>query len=169
MRIPIGDIFFLSLRLTVAASFVLYFGLVYGFLLCCGANFLNNLVMKLCFGLEALHAVDELFILDDERNVANIVSAIILEKTDIDKLEAQLYAQAGRFFRTQAKLVKVMGKYYYKRMDEAEYNSKKQRFCQRIASIATEQELVDLMAREQQIRDPLDQVQYKTIFIENFG
>jgi hypothetical protein len=92
MRIPIGDVFFLSLRLTIAASFVLYFGILYGFLLSCFANFLNNLVMKVFFDLEALHAVDELFILDDEKNVANIVSAIILEKTDIEKLEAQLYA-----------------------------------------------------------------------------
>jgi len=88
MRIPIGDVFFLSLRLTIAASFVIYLGFIYGFILSCAANFINNLVMKLFFGIEALSAVDELFILDDEKNVANIVSAIILEKTDIDKLES---------------------------------------------------------------------------------
>jgi hypothetical protein len=86
MKLPIGDVFFLSLRMTVAAGLLYIYGFVYGFLLCCFANLVNYYVMKWFFGLEALSAVDELFILDDDKNVANIVSAIILEKCDIEQL-----------------------------------------------------------------------------------
>lgn len=99
--------------MTVAATIFYQFGILYGFLICCVLNLINYYVMKFGFGLEALSAVDELFILDDEKNVANIVSAAILEKCDIEKLKTQLFSKADRFFRTRAKLVKVMGKYYY--------------------------------------------------------
>jgi hypothetical protein len=74
MRLNITDLFFLSLRMTIAATLFYNLGFLYGFLSCCALNLLNFYVMKLCFGMEALAAVDELFILDDEKNVANIVS-----------------------------------------------------------------------------------------------
>ena len=74
MKLPIADVFFLSLRMTVACYLFYSFGWIAGFLICCTLNLVNNLLMKLLFGLEALSAVDDLFILDDDKNVANIVS-----------------------------------------------------------------------------------------------
>jgi len=71
-------------------------------------------------------------------------------------------------FRARAKLVKVMGKYYYKRMEEEEFRQKFPRFCQQQDGVHTEQQLADFLAKEQCLRDPYDQVQYKFIFIPNY-
>ena len=79
-----------------------------------------------------------------------------------------MYAKAVKLFRARAKLVKVMGKYYYKRMDPEEFKVKFPKFCQIQDGIHNEQELADFLAKEQCIRDPYDQVQYKFIFIPNY-
>ena len=80
----------------------------------------------------------------------------------------QLYAKAERVFRTKAKLVKIMGKYYYKKMEEEEFKHKFPKFCQVIDGIHDQQQLADFLAKEQCIRDPYDQVQYKFIFVPNY-
>jgi len=76
MKLPIGDVLYLSLRMTLAAYIIYHIGWLYGFIAVSCLNFTNNLLMKLLFGLEALSAVDEMFILDDDKNVANICSNI---------------------------------------------------------------------------------------------
>lgn len=58
------------------------------------------------------------------------LGAIIMEKCNIEDLKRQLYDKAKKFFRTRAKLVKIMGKYYYKRMDDEEFKDKFSKFCQ---------------------------------------
>jgi hypothetical protein len=67
-----------------------------------------------------------------------IIGAIILEKCNIEDLKRQLYSKAEKFFRTRAKLVKIMGKYYYKRMDDEEFKSKMPRFCKIDESVRSE-------------------------------
>jgi len=59
-----------------------------------------------------------------------LIGAVIMEKCNVEDLKKQLYSKATRFFRTRAKLVKIMGKYYYKRMDDEEFKAKFPRFCQ---------------------------------------
>jgi uncharacterized protein YaiI (UPF0178 family) len=65
--------------------------------------------------------------------------AVILEKYDTDQLVKQVYAKAERMFRARAKLVKVMGKYFYKKMDEEEFKAKFPKFCQVKDGIHNEQ------------------------------
>ena len=74
MKMPIGDVFFLSLRMTVAAYLFYTYGWLAGFIICCTLNLLHNQIMWYAFGLQSLSAVDEMFINDDTKNVANIVS-----------------------------------------------------------------------------------------------
>lgn len=63
-----------------------------------------------------------------------------------------------------------MGKYYYKSMTEQEFKGKFNKFFHiEDVKLSSEQELADYIAHEQCIRDPYDQVQYKFIFIENYG
>ena len=40
-----------------------------------------------------------------------------MDKYDPEQLIQQVYSKASKLFRARAKLVKVMGKYYYKKMD----------------------------------------------------
>ena len=81
---------------------------------------------------------------------------MILEKGDMEKVKTQLYKKGEKFFRTQAKLVKVFGKYYYKRMTAEEHAAKLHKFCVFKDDIKGEKQLADYMAKEQCIRDPFD-------------
>lgn len=74
MKFPIQDTFFLSLRMTIAIYMIYYYGWIQGTAICVGLNFTSDLIMWYAFGLESLSAVDELFILDDAKNVSNVVS-----------------------------------------------------------------------------------------------
>lgn len=49
-----------------------------------------------------------------------------------------------------------------------EFQGKFSKFCQVVDEIHNEQQLADFMAKEQSIREPYDQVQYKFIFIPNY-
>ena len=62
-----------------------------------------------------------------------------------------------------------MGRYYYKKMTDEEYNKKFPKVCQFNYDIKSEQELADYLAKEQCIRDPYDHVQFKVILIPNYN
>lgn len=47
----------------------------------------------------------------------------------MEKVRDQLFGKAERFFRIRSKLVKVMGRYYYKKMSDEEFNKKFPKFC----------------------------------------
>ena len=140
MRLSRKDIFFLSLRITITLSLIYYMGVIKGLLILWTYFTSMFYLMKWVFGLESLSPIDTLLNHDDDKNVANIVSkpfksplppagAVILEKYDTDQLVKQVYAKAERIFRARAKLVKVMGKYFYKKMDEEEFKTKFPKFC----------------------------------------
>ena len=74
MKFPIQDTFFLSLRMTLATFMFYTSGWLLGMTICVALNFVSDVIMWRIFGLEALSAVDELFILDDAKNVSNVVS-----------------------------------------------------------------------------------------------
>ena len=62
-----------------------------------------------------------------------------------------------------------MGMYFFKEMPDEEFYEKFPKFSQRNDSINNEKALAELMAKESQIRDPLDTVQYKTIFVPDYN
>jgi len=135
MRLSNKDVFFLSCRLTITMSLVFYLGILSGTLLIYSYYTLNFFIMKYVFGLEAVAPVDTLLIHDDDKNIANVISkanshlivyigAIIMEKYDTDQFIKFLYAKVERLFRAKAKLVKILGKYYYKKIDEKEFKEK---------------------------------------------
>ena len=64
-------------------------------------------------------------------------------------MKKQLCSKAEKLFRARSKLVKVMGKYYYKKMDEVEFQHKFSKLCQVVDDgIHSEQQLADFMAEE---------------------
>ena len=72
---------FLSIRVTIQLYTLYFFGIIIGFWVWFTFSWLSFYFMKYLFGLEALTAVDELFIMDDDRNVANIMSKIFSSNT----------------------------------------------------------------------------------------
>ena len=74
MKLSKKDVMFLSLKLTIVISLIFALGPLYGPLLLWTFSFANRVIMRLCFGLEAVSPVDTLLVHDDDLNVANIVS-----------------------------------------------------------------------------------------------
>ena len=81
MRLSRKDVFFLSLRITTTISLIYYLGLITASLIIWAFFSLNFIVMKYCFGLEAVSPVDTLIVHDDDKNVANILSKLICSNT----------------------------------------------------------------------------------------
>ncbi len=78
MRLSRKDIFFLSLRITITLSLIYYVGILKGSLIIWGYYLFTFYLMKWVFGLEAVEPIDTLLNHDDDKNVANVVSKIIL-------------------------------------------------------------------------------------------
>lgn len=76
--------------------------------------------------------------------------------------------RARKFFRTRAKLEKLMGKFYFKEMSDKEYKEKEHLFLYKVDEIKTQEELTQLMAKEQTIRDPYGLPQYKGLYVEKY-
>jgi hypothetical protein len=77
MRIEVEDIFFMSVRWTIALFLFYKLGFIYGFIICTILNYVFRYLMWKVYKLEAFNAVDELFLNDDEKNRSNIVSKYI--------------------------------------------------------------------------------------------
>lgn len=69
-----------------------------------------------------------------------------------------MFRQGIKFFRTRVKLVKVMGRYYFKEFSPEYIEKIKSTFLVRKDDIKSEKELVEFLAKEQCIRDPYDNV-----------
>ncbi len=73
--------------------------------------------LLLIFGLEKLSALDEFFLLDNEKNRANIITVIKMDKIkDLDKLKQKIISLALVHPRLASKLVKFGAEYFFKRM-----------------------------------------------------
>ena len=53
-----------------------------------------------------------------------------MERYEIDVMLNTMLERAEELLRKRAKIVKVMGKYYFKRMEDQEYKDKFPKFCQ---------------------------------------
>jgi hypothetical protein len=80
------------------------------------------------------------------------------EKFEYDKFRTRVFEKLKNVSRCRSKMVKFLGVWYFKRMDDKEFETKKDIIVQRLDGIRTYQELSDWMCREQVIRDPMDNV-----------
>ena len=70
-------------------------------------------LLQFGFGFELMAGADEMFFLDDSRNMGNIVSYSRLEKMDCDLFKHQVFERWAQFPRMRSKVVKVAGKYFF--------------------------------------------------------
>ena len=71
------DVLYMIIRLTLMLIIFQYLGFIWGLLLLINFKQLTSLFMLVFLGLEPLSTADELFSLDDDTNVCNIVSKSI--------------------------------------------------------------------------------------------
>jgi hypothetical protein len=124
--------------------------------------------MWYAFKYEELSMVDEIFLLDDEKNRANIIGCLFFEEFEFESMKAYFISKCDKLHRCKSKLVKKLGWWWYLEMGEVEWKAKREDVFVCVNDIHTEKELNAFLSKEQAIRDPLDTVQYKIILIPNY-
>ena len=109
-----------SLYLLVPIALVYWLGLYRGVLTAFTAWFLKQFITRTLLGLDPLTTVDEFFLLDWEKNRANIITLMKISKvTDYDKFRDFLIQKVTSTKRTRSKLVKICSEYYFKEIQDA--------------------------------------------------
>ena len=76
--------------------------------------------------------------------------------------------KTSMFPKFDQRLAKYGGKYYFQKMTKSELREKKDKAIVLAEGIHTEDQLSDLLSKENGIRDPVDSVQWKFILIPDY-
>ena len=78
-------------------------------------------VLKLAFGMDRLAALDEFFLLDNDKNIANIVTVVKTDRvrdTDYDLLRKRIIELSLKNDRSRHRLYKFLAEYYFVELSE---------------------------------------------------
>ena len=79
-----------------------------------------NWVLYHVLGLEALGSYDYIFLLDDRKNISNIVGNLFFEEFDFKEMKQYLLNKTADLHKCRSKLVKRFGVWWYLKMDAEE-------------------------------------------------
>lgn len=121
-------------------------------------------------GLDKLSALDEFFLLDNEKNRANVLTVVKMDKVpDYEELKNRLTKLAIAKPRLRHKLRKMFGEYFFEELSPQELKKAIDKHFVRDDSIKNDDDIAAFLAKEQSIRDPLDTLQYSFIFVPEFS
>ena len=80
--------------------------------------------MMLLTGCESLGSFDALLMLDDPKNVTNIMAAAFIEPYEAESMKNYFFEKTSILHRCRSKLVKHFGLYWFKKMDAQEFKEK---------------------------------------------
>ena len=76
------------------------------------------------YDCECLGPFDALMMLDDHKNVSNILAACFIEEFEFESMKKYLLLKTSVIHKCRSKLVKIFGLYWFKRMDDEEFAKK---------------------------------------------
>jgi hypothetical protein len=100
------------------------------------------------FGMERLKADDEIFFVDDTRQVGNFIAFHKLFKVDENKFRQAILARAMRFQRLKSKVVFFLGLPFYKLMDDSDIYNNAGKIIVLKSGVHDETALTEFMAKE---------------------
>lgn len=127
-----------------------------------------NYCLYLLYDCEPLDGLDYFFFLDDAKNLSNLCGVVFFEPFKFESMKTFLLQNTSQIHRMRSKLVKINGLYYFQKMGQKEFESKKDKVVVLKTGIHTMQDLNEYMAQEIELRDPLDTVQFKFVLIPDF-
>jgi hypothetical protein len=97
------------------------------------------------YGLEALSPIDDFWLYDSEINPINVPSFIVFDKPDVkpEEFVKRMQQRLGRDHRCGVKLVKCWGKYFFKKLDDKEWEYYKKNNIGIKEDIKTEKEAIE--------------------------
>lgn len=127
-----------------------------------------TLLVGCCLGLEPMSLYDALMMIDTPVSRANIIGATRFEKYEADEMRTYLEERLAKLPRCRSKVYKLCGVWWFKKMSEKEYDSKKDAIFKTVDNVHTDKQLNEFMCQEQKVRDPFDNVQYRIYMIPDF-
>ena len=70
-------------------------------------------IMFYVFGLESLSPFDAVFLLNDKKNMANIVGTLFFEPFEFESMKSYLEEKSATVHKCRSKLVKKLGMWYF--------------------------------------------------------
>lgn len=135
-----------------------WFGWVFGIAGLILVFYVIGKILGKWFGLQFASGMDTYWLCDDERNYCNIIGFIRIEKFKAQEVKNQLFEKTTQFTRNRSKLVKFLGTWWYKEIPMEDMIKQKEKLIQLRYGIHNEKQLAEFMAKEQSIRDPIDNV-----------
>ena len=120
MKLGWDDYFWWLVRTLAYIAAIYYLGWIIGIAAIVVFNYTHGFVFYCFFGLEGCDAMDELFLLDHPLNRSTITAAVICSKYDLEKMMAQFKRNGFKYNRMRSKIIKVAGRYYWKKMTSKE-------------------------------------------------
>ena len=120
------------------------------------AVLLKNLLYKVIgyiYNLEPLGAADDFYMYDQNINPLYIPSFLVTDRTNQkpETVVENVLAQIGRNHRCSVKLVKVFGKYYFKKLSDKEYEDWKKTHTGVRYDITNSQQAIDFALKQKQM------------------
>mmetsp|Transcript_7309 Transcript_7309/g.12362 ORF Transcript_7309/g.12362 Transcript_7309/m.12362 type:complete len:216 (-) Transcript_7309:806-1453(-) len=128
------------------------------------------IVMYYGFGCIAFSQQDYTFTYTSKGNMGNFIMGVsIIEKFDTPSMKQHIIGKISEVEKSRSSLFKFCGLYFYRILDEVEWEKQTNMIFQENFEITTEQQLVDFALKEQQINDfSFDMVQYRCIMIPDY-
>ena len=93
----------------------------------------------------------------------------MFQKFEFEEMRDHLLGKLEKIHKCKSKLVKVFGIYWFQEMSPEEWANKKDAVITLVKEeIHNEQQLNEFMARVNQIREPMDNVQYRMYLIPDY-
>jgi hypothetical protein len=67
-----------------------------------------------CCGYEAMVGGDQMFLLESEQNLCNVMGSMFIEKIDYEELKAHVIKQTAKLHRGRSYITKIFGEYFFK-------------------------------------------------------
>ena len=99
---------------------------------------------------------DAVFLLDREKNLANVTGALFFEPFEFEMMKNYILEKTKVVNWGRSKLVQKYGLWFFQEMEDEEWNQKKHYTVVLKEGIHTDDELTKFMLQEQLIRDPYE-------------
>ena len=102
------------------------------------ALFVFATFMKVFFDSEMLESYDMVMLLDKPENLSNFVGVLFFEEFEFESMKEHMLGKTHLMHKCRSKLVMNLGIWFFKKMDEAEWDLKKDAVVVKKGDIHTE-------------------------------
>jgi phage terminase large subunit len=105
-------------------------------------------MMYLTLRCEALSTFDAVFMLDDIKNLSNILACCFFDPVEFEDTKQFLFNHLDTLHKCKSKLTKKFGQWWYEEMSDIEWKAKRENIIVLKSGVHNESDLIDFMIAE---------------------